>query len=271
MSSPSADRREDVTDLFLEHMAARLAAHRFSQAARLFHRASSFGHFEEPPRAAAEVSGTLSDLPLFPATSAGATELPPGLAELDLRLGEAIERRVSQREFGERPLPLRHLALILHAGYGAVPLSAGAPRRTVPSAGALYPLRLVVLSNAVEGLARGVHVFSPTDRCLWSHPTAQQPAAPGDWFRTRHVDYHRAAAAIFVVGRLDAPCVKYGERGYRYILLEAGHVGQNICLAASALAVPHVPVGGFDDEVVNRGLELAASEFTVYSVVLGQL
>jgi SagB-type dehydrogenase family enzyme len=63
---------------------------------------------------------------------------------------------------------------------------------------------------------------------------------------------------------------KYGLRGYRFALLEAGHVVQNIALAATALRIPALPLGGFydrrvDDVVGADGLD----EATVYAVLLG--
>ena len=63
---------------------------------------------------------------------------------------------------------------------------------------------------------------------------------------------------------------KYGQRAYRFALLEAGHVAQNLLLAAEGLDLGALPVGGFFDDELNRLLQLdGCQEFVVYLVLMG--
>lgn len=242
------------------------AALYYRWAAIGFHSASSFGRFPEPPLR-----------PTAPSEPGQAAALPeaPRLGGAPSRLGgslhEALAGRVSRRAFGEEPLDAERVGALLWAAHGRISAPGEPERRTVPSGGALFPLRLVVLARAVEGLTEGAYRYAPTTGALEALPEVHSPGELGSWFRTQHIDYGRAAAVVFFVGQLDRTCARYGERGYRYLLLEAGHAAQNLCLAATALGVPHVPVGGFDDDRVNAGLQLPGHrEATVYSVVLGR-
>jgi SagB-type dehydrogenase family enzyme len=254
MRSPSAD--DDAVAAAATSGAAEPPDENRYWAALAFHMASSFGRFEAlpPPDGAAVV-----ETPAVPVA-------PP--ISLSLPLGQILAERRSERRFGDAPLSCADIGAVLWAGYGRAAEPSGLERRTVPSAGGLYPLRLVLLATAVGDMPRGLY------RAAAGLPPVPietpPPETVGDWFHTHHVDYTRAAAVIFVVGRFDAICGKYGERGYRYLLLEAGHVGQNLCLAAAALGIPHVPVGGFDDDAVNAAIcDPAGNEVALYSVVLG--
>ncbi len=77
-------------------------------------------------------------------------------------------------------------------------------------------------------------------------------------------------AAIVVTGVFWRSRFKYGLRGYRFVLLEAGHVGQNVVLAAAALGLPALPLGGFYDRPVESlvGVD-GLDEAVVYVVLLG--
>jgi SagB-type dehydrogenase family enzyme len=245
MSSPAADcPDEEVVEI--------------GWAAASYHRISSFGHFVEPPPpfSVGDSGGT-----------AGQATRPSGLAS---SLELALTGRCSSRGFGTEPLLPEHVDTVLRAAYGRISGPDEDERRTVPSAGALYPLHIVVAVQAVRGLARGVYRWRPGDGALVALQNVELPRRLDAWFRTHHVDWARAAALVFLIGDLLRTCPKYGERGYRYLLLEAGHVAQNLCLAATALDLPHVPVGGFDNDVVNDALGLdPPARVAVYSVVLG--
>lgn len=174
-------------------------------------------------------------------------------------LWEAIDRRRTRRAFAGS-LDEGGLATLLDAAYGV----RGGTRRTVPSGGALYPLELYVARPG-----DGLHRYDPQLHALEEHDaddvwprvvlTSPLPGLLDD-----------AGAVVFVLAVFGRTRFKYGQRGYRFALLEAGHVVQNVLLAAAALRVSAMPFGGYfdgrvDDLVGADGVE----ESVVYAVVLG--
>ncbi|MFB7864505.1 SagB/ThcOx family dehydrogenase [Streptomyces sp. NPDC056069] len=219
-------------------------------AAALYHRLSSFGWFEEPAAAATSAR----PLPAVPP--------PAGEGHL-LSLAHVLDSRCSRRDFDGTPLSQDALTALLWCGYGRT----GAGRATVPSCGGLLSLRLLVLALRVPGLAPGsAYPFEPASLSL-GPPLPEGPDGR-ELFRTRHIAYERAAAVVFVVGDPEPPAGRYGDRGYRYALLEAGHAAQNLCLAATALRLGAVTVGGFDDEAVNVAFGLG-DDIPYYAVAVG--
>jgi SagB-type dehydrogenase family enzyme len=197
--------------------------------------------------------------------------LPETLSDTVMSLAAA---RVSTRAYSRAPLPLDNLASMLRAAYGIVgmeslPGGGAFLRRSVPSAGGLYPLELYILAARVTGLAPGIYHLDPRDEAL-------ELVLAGDW--------SDAAADCFYTWPfiLDAPAVvcfatvfsrtqkKYGPRGYRYILLEAGHAAQNLLLTAQSLNLATLCMGGFRDSHLNRLLRLASpDEGVVYAAAVG--
>jgi len=184
-----------------------------------------------------------------------------------MRLRDALARRRSSFSPTRRP-DIGQLATLLATAYGCQ-LDEAAPRRSVPSAGALYPLELYVIARRVTGLAPGVYHYDPFAHGL----EVIAPEDPSDVARASlpeptHVDHTAALVAITAVFARSR--FKYGPRGYRFTLLEAGHVAQNVALAAAALAVSTLPYGGFydlrlDEMVGADGLD----ECTVHLLLVG--
>ena len=182
--------------------------------------------------------------------------------------------RRSVRAFRPDPLPLASLAAILRAGYGICGpdrMEGGGQflRRTVPSAGGTYPLEIHALVARVQGLVPGIHHFDALGEAL-------ELTRPGPWqgeaapvFYTW--PYVAQAPVILCLGAVFARTqAKYGPRGYRYVLLEAGHVAQNLCLAAAELGLASLCMGGFRDGALNRLLGLdQPDEGIVYTIAIG--
>jgi SagB-type dehydrogenase family enzyme len=183
----------------------------------------------------------------------------------DTSFWSTLEGRRSVRDFPARSLRLETLATLLHAAYGVT-----APGlRTVPSGGALYPLELYVTATRVEAIAGTVSHVDPVGWRLEtvreddvSHELEAASAYPGL--------LEDAAAVVFVTAVFWRSRLKYGLRGYRFALLEAGHVVQNVLLAATALGVATLPLGGFYDDRVDTLLGVdGVDESVVYAVALG--
>lgn len=206
----------------------------------------------------------------YPAIPLPEAELP------SIPFADVARARESMREFGSGMLSLQGLATMLHTAYGVTHSStlpdgrAGQPLRAVPSGGALYPLELYVLAQRIDGIDAGVYHYDP-----WRHVLEQLPQraayAPGELTAFPEL-LEPAAALILVTAVFWRTRFKYALRGYRFALLEAGHVGQNILLAATALQLASVSVGGVYDRRVEELLDVdGVNESLVYVVALGPL
>lgn len=174
-------------------------------------------------------------------------------------LWEAIDRRRTRRSFAGTVDDV-DLATLLDAAYGV----RDGKRRTVPSGGALFPLELYVVRPA-----RGIHRYDPPLHALEEHDDGDAwpelvLASPVPSL------LDGAGAVILVLAVFGRTRFKYGQRGYRFALLEAGHVVQNVVLAAAALDVAALPFGGYFDARVDDLLGVdGVEESVIYAVVLG--
>lgn len=195
--------------------------------------------------------------------------LPP--AELGaMPLAEALAARRSRRAFGDRPITVIELATLLHAAYGVTGELAGTPQllRTAPSGGALYPLELYVLPRRVAGLEAFLYHYDPFRHVL--ECLAPLPPADGSDLSPYGDLLDRCAAVIAITAMFWRSRFKYGHRAYRFTLLEAGHVAQNALLAAAALGLAAVPLGGFYDRTVDALLGVdGLHEAALYLVPIG--
>ena len=190
--------------------------------------------------------------------------LPPP-ASIEAPLSQVFAKRRSARSFDGAALRDVEVATILAHAYGR--LGEG---RAAPSAGARYPLELFVIAQRVEGLAPGVWHYRPE-----SHEAEVWPEDDA-WARASRALFEQpllaGAAAILVIGAVfGRTSVKYGERGYRLVLLDAGHAMQNALLAATGLGLAACPLGGFVDDEMNAlvGLD-GIGENVVYACALGR-
>jgi SagB-type dehydrogenase family enzyme len=171
-------------------------------------------------------------------------ELPPA-GSLPAALEHVLRSRRSAARFGPQALGIEQLATLLWAAYGVnEPAPADGPPwpdlRTVPSGGALYPLELYVLALDVDGLAPGVYHYDPRRHRLDELCRADLGETLPPMLTAPELG-ESAAAVIAITGVFWRSRFKYGLRGYRFTLLEAGHLAQNLLLAATALEVAACP------------------------------
>jgi len=192
------------------------------------------------------------------------------VARVDLT--EAIERRCSVREYAETPLALAELSYLLWCTQGVRRVvGRQVTFRTVPSAGARHALETFVLANRVGDLPAGLYRFLAIDHMLL--PVRREPqlaeqavaACLGQHFVAS------AAAALFWAADVYRMSWRYGERGYRYLLLDAGHVCQNLYLAAEAIGCGACAIGAFDDDAVTELLGLdGVNQLPLYAASVGR-
>lgn len=192
----------------------------------------------------------------------------------DRPLAEALRGRSSCRSFAPEPLALDQLGSLLHWGYGVlgrVELGHEFCERPVPSGGGLYPLELYALAQNVDGLGGGLYHYVPLGHRLEVvRPDPLPSMLTAEMFLGQPylID---AAALIVVAAVVERSLWKYEDRGYRYLLLEAGHVAQNVNLCAEAFGLAALNLGGFIDEDVTSLLALDPDrEIVLYGTAVGR-
>ncbi len=187
-------------------------------------------------------------------------DLPPPRQDGKLSLEETLAARRSVRDFEHTPLSWQETGQLLWAAQG-ITRDWGA--RTAPSAGALYPLELYVVT------AEGLHHYRPQghQKITISAATDLRQKL---WKPGLKQDSIRQAPAVFVITALyERTAIKYGDRAERYVHLEAGHAAQNLLLQAVALDLGGVPIGAFYDEQVQKVLGLPEEEKILYLIPVG--
>jgi SagB-type dehydrogenase family enzyme len=183
-------------------------------------------------------------------------------------LESVIRSRVSERSFADDPMPLDALATLLRLGAGVID-QGGVPRRAAPSAGGLYAVEIYPIALRVEGLEAGIYHYAVLDDDLeLVHRIPGQEIMAG--FMPPEL-YNSRPALVLVFSVIFARVqAKYLERGYRFALLETGHIAQNILLTATALHLNSVPMGGFWDDPFNEFMGFDPTiEAVVYTLLVG--
>lgn len=187
----------------------------------------------------------------------------------ELSVKEAVEARRSRREYAACPISAGALSGLVHAAQGIT--EERLSFRAAPSAGALYPIELYPVVHDVRGIPSGIYHYAVRTHEL-------ECLEQGDFRRdvTRAGLYQAflgEAAVCFILSAVfQRTRWKYRERAYRYVLLEAGHVAQNIYVAATAMGLGACAVGAFYDRQLNELLGLDGDEEAVlYVVSVGEL
>lgn len=201
-------------------------------------------------------------------------DLPPAekleMKSMDLR--KAIETRKSLRKYADTPLTVEELSYLLWCTQGVKQVvSRPATLRTVPSGGARHAFETFLLINKVEGLKPGLYRYIALSHKLMEI-TTEPEIAQKVTIACHEQEFIKSSAVTFiwsaVVYRMKW---RYGERGYRYIHLDAGHVCQNLYLTAESIDSGVCAIGSYDDDEINNLLGLdGENQFVVYAATLGK-
>jgi SagB-type dehydrogenase family enzyme len=191
------------------------------------------------------------------------------LTDIGLSVEKAIVKRRSERNFSRKPMSLAELSHILFYSSGITDKRSGA--RVSPSAGATYPIEVYPVINDVEGLLPGIYRY-----LVESHEL--EPIHEGD-FRQEMAQAAlgqrmliEANVVLVLSAIFERTTRRYRERGHRYILLEAGHIAQNICLVAVSMGLGTCAIGAFYDDDFNCLLGLdGRKESVLYLVAAGKI
>jgi SagB-type dehydrogenase family enzyme len=190
----------------------------------------------------------------------------------NIGLREAIEARKSVREYNDEPLTLSELSWLLWCTQGVKKVTERpATLRTVPSAGSRHPFETFLLVNRVEDLEAGLYRFVASQHKLEVIDLDEsliEEFAKANW----SAQMIRSCAVTFIwVAIRYRMTYKYGNRGFRYLHLDAGHLCQNLYLATAAIQSGTCAVGGFLDDKVNTLLDLDGEEqFVIYMATVGK-
>ncbi len=196
-------------------------------------------------------------------------DLPRPFVTGGLPLSEAISRRRSVRAFASDPILLFHLSQILWAAQGLSDTENSS--RTVPSAGATFPLEVYVLigEDGVEKTQEGIYHYEVGSHTLSLHLPGDLRA---DLANAAYAQDFIAVAPVSLVicAVYDRTMMRYNVRGERYVFMEAGHAGQNVYLQATALGLGTVAVGAFHDEDVRKLLQVDSNVRPLYILPVGK-
>jgi SagB-type dehydrogenase family enzyme len=194
-------------------------------------------------------------------------ELPR--VEACTELEHVISARRSVRTFSGAPVGVEALARLLAFTYGRT-----GPRqqfRTVASAGALYPLELYLAAFAVDGLPPGLYHFAAETGHLDVVTSGECQAAFKNVVAWQGIDIDRAALAVVITAAFRRNSVKYLDRGYRMVLVEAGEAAQNLCLLATSMGLGTCLLGGFNDDLLSEMLGIdGVNEAPLVPIVVGR-
>lgn len=187
-------------------------------------------------------------------------KLPAPHFKEPMNLEEALYGRRSIRKFAETPLAIDEVSMIMWAAMGKSQF-----RKTVPSAGAKYPLELYALVGNVTGIDTGFYYYNWLEHDLEfiNKEDLREPlcdASLGQEFIVK------APMDIVIGADFERTTVRYGKRGIRYAYIEAGHIGQNIYLACEAFNLGTVAVGAFNDEKVKEVLDIVLDPLYIMPV-----
>lgn len=184
----------------------------------------------------------------------------------NMSVENALRARRSIREYSREKLLLAELAQLLWAAQGVTDPQG---LRTVPSAGALYPLEIYVVAGQVATLDPGVYRYDPRQHDL--HKTADDDRRASLANAALEQSWIAEAPALLVFAALyQRTAAKYGARAQRYIAIEAGHAAQAAALEAVSLQLATVDVGAFDDAAVKKVVGLAEGEEPLLILPVGR-
>jgi SagB-type dehydrogenase family enzyme len=185
----------------------------------------------------------------------------------------AIKNRRSRRRFSETPLALEELSFLLWATQGIrEQLGAGHARRTVPSAGARHALETYLCVLDVKGLDIGFYRYLPVEHQLlveYRDRGAAEKIGPA----TFQQNWMSSAAVVFIWSAIPHRMEwRYGLAAHKVILLDAGHVCQNLYLACEAIGAGTCAVAAYDQELMDELLRIdGKDEFVIYMAAVGKV
>ena len=200
-------------------------------------------------------------------------KLPGPAYEGGKSLWQTMLERSSLRNYTGEEINSRELGQLLWAAAGATRTNAGRDFyfRTAPSAGGLYPIETYIQINRVKGFNPGIYHYSVPKHGVHLLQEGDFGATLAQAALGQNM-VKKAAANLLWTAVTHRTFWKYGQRGIRYIYMDAGHAGQNLYLAATALGLGCCSIGAFFDDEINKLIGVDGEDETiVYMASVGKV
>ncbi|WP_392538644.1 SagB/ThcOx family dehydrogenase [Legionella sp. 227] len=192
-------------------------------------------------------------------------KLPKPAYTSHISIEEALKKRRSVRQYKNEAITLQHVAQLLWASQG---VTSNNGLRTAPSAGALYPLEVYLVSGNIEKLPAGIYHYIPAKHLLQKlkEEDVRNQLAKAAWGQKA---IQLGAVDIVITAEFSRTINKYGDKGTSFVFMEAGHAAQNIYLQSVSLNLGTVSIGAFDGNQVKTILGI--QEEPLYILPIGKI
>ena len=201
-------------------------------------------------------------------TNGDIIQLPVPKLQSETSVEEALNKRRSIRNYTKKPLSLEEVSQILWAAQGITEKNYGL--RTSPSAGALYPLEVYLVTANVKDISEGIYKYNPLNHSIKKIDNGYKRVEISN-ASLKQEAIGECSALVIITAIYERTSVKYGDRAERYVHMEVGHAGQNIYLQAVSLGIGTVMMGAFHDDALKKTLKLPANEFPLAIYPMGKI
>lgn len=186
-------------------------------------------------------------------------------------LNDVLKKRKSIRDFSKESISKEQLSYLLWASTGIQREEQGFEFRTAPSAGALYPIETYLVVNNVEDISKGVYHYSIKEHTLEQLKSGDFGLKIAEAALEQEMCTEAAVVFIWTAIFARSKC-KYGQRAYRYIYLDAGHMAENLALASVSLDLGSCQIAALFDDEVNKIIDVdGVKESVIYMSVVGKM
>lgn len=195
----------------------------------------------------------------------------PAPSALNVDLNQVLNERVSCRDYSTQPISLVELSTLLRFSVGIrEERSDGFQFKFVPTAGGLNAHDMFISAINIDGVPQGLYYYSPPGHALIQISDTVSVKRLIEVCTGARSFLASTACVFFLSANLRKMRTKYGERGYRFALLDCGHIAQNISLIATALRLGTCAIGGFLDSEVDQMLGInGVDEANLYALTCG--
>jgi len=198
-------------------------------------------------------------------------KLPTPNFDKPIEFWSVIKNRHSTRKFTTEPMTIMELSLFLFGMSGLNRIFPQYAFRTVPSAGGLYPIETYPVVNNMKGLEKGLYHYNIQEHAIYLLREGDLRNNVAEACLSQNIAYTSAINFVWTA-MIERSQWKYLQRCYRYLYLDAGHIGQNFYLIAEALGLGACTIGALYDDELNQFLNIdGKTETVVYVGVAGKI